>query len=144
MKKPTHTSSGFTLLELLATLSIVGILSLLAFPNLRGVRDQMRVSQDARSVAALLTELRAEAIRLKQPVRISFTASGVQWDYAADGMIDGSYALQPGSTWQQLPTDLTFNGFGLLRGVTTDRAMTLHNGSIKLTITVNTNGHLEL
>ena len=117
---------------------------MIALPNLKAVRDQMRASSDARNVAQILTELRAESIRLKKSVRVNFTSTGIRWDYFNDSTYDGTYTFQTGSSWQSLPSDFTFNGFGLLRGVTTDRSLKIQNGSILQTITLNTNGHLEL
>jgi prepilin-type N-terminal cleavage/methylation domain-containing protein len=144
MKRIKKHSSGFTLLELLAALTIFSILSLIAFPNFAVVRNQMRVSNDTRTVAMIISELRAEAIRLKRPVRLNFTSSTIRWDYFDDGEYDGTYTLQAGSSWVSTPVDFTFNGFGLLRGVTTDRILQIENGSIRMQLTLNTNGHLEL
>ena len=136
--------NGFTLIELLVAVAVFFILSSIAVPNLQSVRSQMRLTEDARTIATILTDLRAESIRLKRPTRVHFTATLVQWDYYNDGTYDGSYTLTTGSSWNTVPVDLTFNGLGLLRSVTNDQVLALQNGSITQNITVNTNGHIEL
>lgn len=136
--------SGFTLTELIVAISVIGILSVIAIPDIKVIRNQLRISEDARSIALILGELRAESIRLKRSTRIVFNTAGVSWDYYNDGTIDGSYTLQSGVTWQSIPSSITFNGFGLLRGLSNDATLRLSAGSLNQPITINKNGHLEL
>lgn len=144
MRTPREKSAGFTIIELIVALSIVALLSVIAFPSMQGTRDQLRVTDDIRSVALLFTELRAESIRLKRNTQITFTNDAINWDFYNDGTIDGSYPLASGVTWQVIPTPIIINGFGLVRAATTDLTLTLEAGNIASSININMNGHISL
>jgi prepilin-type N-terminal cleavage/methylation domain-containing protein len=144
LNNKTYISAGFTIAELIVTLSIVGLLSLIAFPNLQEARNQLRVTDDSRSVALLLSDLRTESIRLKRNTTISFAESSISWDFFSDGNIDGTYTFAEGVTWEETPDDIIINGFGLIRAASTDLTLVLTSDSIQSTITINSNGHINL
>jgi prepilin-type N-terminal cleavage/methylation domain-containing protein len=144
MRKTHALSAGFTMIELIVALSIVALLSVIAFPSMQGTRDQLRVTDDVRSLAIIFTELRAESIRLKRNTQITFTNDAINWDYYNDGTIDGTYPLASGVTWQTLPNPIIINGFGLVRAAVTDLTLTLEAGGISSSININMNGHISL
>lgn len=138
------TRNGFTILELMSSLTILFVLCAIAYPNFSAARAQLRASEDARTVVLVLGELRAEAIRLKRPMRINFTESSVSWDIYDDGTDDGEYVFNGGTTWRVIPADIVFNGFGLARGVGAETTMTLSHGTYSYGIKINSNGHVDL
>ena len=60
---------GFTLLELLVVLSIIGLLSMVVLVSLPGSRDTLNLKLSARDVMAQMTESRNQAIRTRREVR---------------------------------------------------------------------------
>lgn len=136
---------GVTLVEILTTVAIFFILAVIAYPSFRIVRNQMRLSEDVRTVGFILSEVRAESIRIRQPAVITFTANGFNWDIASDGTIDGSYTFNSGTTWNTIPTPITINGFGLVRGLAGNtKTITVKSGTTTHTVIINSNGHLEV
>lgn len=74
---------GFTLLELLITITIVGILVALAVPSFKDTFERRRVKTVAETVASDLRLARSEAI-VRGPtdsLTVEFTISGSVWSY---------------------------------------------------------------
>lgn len=136
---------GLTVIELLSVLAIFFVLSVIAYPNLQAVRNQLRLSEDARSVGLVLGELRAEAIRLRRPVRITFLTAGLQWDIGDDGIPDGAYVFHEGTAWNGVPAAIVINGFGLVRGLPGgSESLSVQHGPDSHAVMINSNGHLEV
>lgn len=139
------TQRGVTLVEMLTVLAIFFVLAVVAYPNVNTLRNRLRASEDARSVALVLGELRAEAIRIRQPVRVTFGTNGISWDIGNDGSVEGSYTFNTGSSWGTHPDTITINGFGLVRGLAGNiQTIQVRNSSVNFSMTVNSNGHVEV
>lgn len=56
-KKPLHTPNGFTLIELMISIAIVGILSAIAIPNFLSAREKARMIQAVSEIKHLEKEI---------------------------------------------------------------------------------------
>jgi len=84
-------SSGFTLIEILVVLAIVGVVLLVAVPNYRDRASDQRILA---AVRALISELRGaqqEAVAIRAPVTVTFDAADRACPRGA-----GSYAVRRG------------------------------------------------
>ncbi|MCB9029418.1 MAG: GspH/FimT family pseudopilin [Deltaproteobacteria bacterium] len=139
---------GFSIIELLVTISIMLVLMAVTFPHLGSFSSQMQASDDVRKLAYALSELRAEAIRLKTNVRIMFDDEGYSWDIDDNDNLspDGSIALHKNSSWggQALPSDIVFNGLGIARGIGTETEISIKNSDTEVALTLNTNGFIGI
>lgn len=82
---------GMTLLELMAAVTILGILMALAIPSLQGVVNTRRISGAQRAIHLQTLEARQQARRTRQPVRLSLVTAS-----------DENGRQGPALRWEQL------------------------------------------
>lgn len=139
-------NSGFTVLELIVVMAIVGILAAIALPNFSSIQGQLSSSQEVRQMAYQLGLLRKEAIRLRTNVRVSFSATGYSWDIYDDNVSEGSVIFKQEVSWSgaSVPSDIVFNGLGLLRSSASDVTFSVESKGYVSSVTLNTNGHIQM
>jgi len=71
-----HDSTGFTLVEIMITLSIIAIISAISAPVLLNYLPNMRLKSAARDLFSSIQEARMAAIKNNSPVAIVFNNSG--------------------------------------------------------------------
>lgn len=147
LKVRSQRNGGFTFLELLVVMSLMTVMFAIAMPHFSSFKGRMRVSDDARRLATTLSQLRAEAIRLRTSVRVEFQDQSISWDIFDDATDDGSLTFDTATNWQGslAPNDFVFNGLGLVRGVAASGLnLTLDNRGERLTVNINQNGYIDL
>jgi general secretion pathway protein H len=68
--------AGFTLLEMLVVIAIMGLISGIAFPNMVRALQRLPLLQARAALAANLVKARADSARLGQAVRVDFAEDG--------------------------------------------------------------------
>lgn len=128
---------GFTLIEVIMTIVLIGILAAIAYPSYRAVIQNIRVSAITNDFMATLSYARSEALKRDQSISIcpaadsSLTSCGASTDWAngwivfvdpdADGTIGSSSdrlkthdALNAGSLISTSIPYITYNRSGFL------------------------------
>lgn len=76
MQNLPYKSAGFTLVELMVTLSVLAILLTIGIPNLQIFVQNTRLQSQAASLMGDLNYARSEAVRLGSPVAVCASADG--------------------------------------------------------------------
>jgi len=130
--------AGFTLVELLITIMILGILASLAVPSFREFIAGQRIKTASFDMMAMLTLTRSEAIKRNAPVTISKSSTHFTVTAA-----DGTTLLQ-----QEIPagviftggSDIAYNSNGRLNSTFTPMQISSTSSSQVRCITVDLSG----
>ena len=72
MLRVLRTERGFSLLEILIVVGLIGIVSGIAVPTLTAAADRMKLGQTAREVERELQTAKARAVGKRRPIRVRF------------------------------------------------------------------------
>lgn len=67
---------GFTLIDMIAVVGLVGIIMAMAVPGITGSLDRMRLGQSAREVERELQGAKSRAVAKGRPIRVRFNCPG--------------------------------------------------------------------
>ena len=114
--------NGFTLLELLITLAIIGIVAAVGFPSLSQIIKNNRVSASVNSFIGTLSYARSEAIKRGTTITVNATNAetsnewGAGWNIADGATVLKTFSDLGGSTLDSTNglSQITFNSRGFL------------------------------
>jgi type IV fimbrial biogenesis protein FimT len=156
-------SRGFTLIELMVAIAVLGILITLAAPSFNGFIDRYRVKRAADTISAFLINTKSEAVKRNTTVRAVFNTTGASWcagmttnatcdctvTNANACQIDGVERVVRGSDYKNIALAVTGSTFAFtpLRGVANvagNAEVTSANG-LKIQVKVkNTTGRIRV
>ncbi len=152
--KTSSREQGFTLVELLISVAVVGVLTLLALPSFNQWIANTKIRSTTESVLAGFQLARAEAVRLNRGVRMTLNAD-TSWAVAEvlSGTVIQTRPANEGTdsntTMTVTPgtaTTVDFNGLGRVTNLTPITQVDLDSTAIpaastkELRITINTGG----
>ena len=78
MRKVIHKNSGFSLMELMTTIAIIGLLAAIAIPNMIGWRSGAKLRGAVENLRGDLQLAKLTAVRENGPVAVLFSDNGCQ------------------------------------------------------------------
>jgi type IV fimbrial biogenesis protein FimT len=125
-----YSNAGFTLTELLITISIAGILAMLAIPSFSDLTATQRAKNTSTDLYVALIRTRSEALKLNRSVNLLPKAGGWQngWEIVNTGsgniMEDHGPLKGVTVTTSSGPSTIAYNNYGRVQGGTTSLLIT--------------------
>lgn len=111
VRKMRRSSRGYSLMELLVVVAIVGIVALITVPALLQLMPQYRIRSAAGETAAAIRMIRSQAVAQRTPWRIQFDLGKNRYRYwrlatpGANMSVAGSWTpMRRNPRWQQVGT----------------------------------------
>jgi type IV fimbrial biogenesis protein FimT len=125
-KNSVQNPAGFTLIELMAALGILGVLIAIAVPSFLSTLPGLRLNDAARQVATDLQMARMRAITQNNSNTVTFNVSTGTYSFTLGTESVDIDQLYPGITFSSAPTNPVFTGRGT---ASTTATLTLRNTS---------------
>jgi prepilin-type N-terminal cleavage/methylation domain-containing protein len=134
---------GFTLIETLLSLAVLGLLLGIALPRFATVKDRLAVNDEAGRIAAAHRRARTTAILMSRPVVLTVAADSIVVEgdsidrWSAPGPAAAGVALAGGTR------RFTFSPIGITMGLS-NATLLLTRGSAARTVVVSRLGRLRV
>ena len=124
-------NSGFTLIEMLATIIIIGIIAAIAAPNFLGLLNRNRVNEAAQQIEGALTEAQRQAMRRGRQCSISIDAANkiISNPAGGNGCLLSNRNLNDLIRLNSNTTTITFSGKGNITGTPPVLVVSIPNGT---------------
>jgi len=109
--RPVQTrSAGFTLLEIMVVVAIIGIVALMGLPALQNFILRSKHEGAARQISILMHRAKMEAVKQSVPTVVSVDTANETVTAFADVNNDGNYAFDPDAGADYRTTDYQIGG----------------------------------
>ena len=112
-------NKGFTLIEMITVVIIVGVIAAIASPNLLGLLNRNRVNEAMREIEGGLKEAQKQAIRNRTQCTVDITANGISNPATGRGCLLSNRVLNNLVTLNSNRANIVFSGKG---NITIDNA----------------------
>jgi len=82
--KSASARKGFTLVEILAAIAIIGLMTLIFYPNIMNTLETRKIEGAAREILTSLQRAKFQAVKTKLNHRVRFEAVGEGWFYVIE------------------------------------------------------------
>ncbi len=111
-------SSGFTLIEMMVTIIIIGVIAAIAAPNFLGLLNRNRVNEAAKQIEGALKEAQRQAMRRGKQCSITIDPTSSTISNPANGCLLSNRNLNNLIQLNSNTTTITFSGKGNITGAT--------------------------
>ncbi len=108
LKKSKEKVRGFTLIEVLLVVGILGMMVLVFYPDVRKQTEVRRIENEAREILTTLQRAKFQAVKTKLNNRVRFEYSRNTWFYEVEIEQDnGQWNVPPGFVRKTIPSNFT-------------------------------------
>jgi len=108
MKRQKLDQKGFTFLEILVVVAIIGILLVMAYPNIMSSLETRGLENEAREILTTFQQAKFQAVKFKLNFRVRFDDSAGPWVYYIEQeTVPGTWVEVPGSYRRSIPSKYT-------------------------------------
>jgi prepilin-type N-terminal cleavage/methylation domain-containing protein len=103
-----HKNGGFTLLEVLVVVGIIGILAIVSYPSIMNSLETRGLENTARDIQSSMQVARFQAVKTRLGHRIRFFNTLGPWFFAIEEQaLDGTWSTMHGSIPKSIPGKIT-------------------------------------
>ncbi|MCU4708829.1 GspH/FimT family pseudopilin [Acinetobacter pittii] len=127
---------GFTLVELMVTIAVMAIISMMAAPSMSNLLESKRLDGNQRDLINTLSEAKNQAILGRQDVSINLnstalnTPTSLNWKADSNNSLELKNIAADGTQNSLTATTLTFNANGVITNITQDTLLSICNSKI--------------
>lgn len=127
---------GFTLVELMVTIAVMAIISMMAAPSMSNLLESKRLDGNQRDLINTLSEAKSQAILGRQDVSINLnstalnTPTSLNWKADSNNSLELKNIAADGTQNSLTATTLTFNANGVITNITQDTLLSICNSKI--------------
>lgn len=127
---------GFTLVELMVTIAVMAIISMMAAPSMSNLLESKRLDGNQRDLINTLSEAKNQAILGRQDVSINLnstalnTPTSLNWKADSNNSLELKNIAADGTQSSLTATTLTFNTNGVITNITQDTLLSICNSKI--------------
>jgi prepilin-type N-terminal cleavage/methylation domain-containing protein len=100
-KRTSHPTKGFTFIEILLVIGIIGLLLLASYPSIQNTLETRNLENAAKDILTTLQRAKFEAVRTKVSHRVRFSNSSGDWQF----LIESRDLIDP-TQWNPLPGNI--------------------------------------
>ena len=101
-------AKGFTFIEIIIVLGIMGILALASYPSIRNAMEVRGLEGSARDILTTLQAAKFQAVNKKIYHRVRFFQSGTAWAFQIEQEVSsGTWSMLPEYVPKMLPSQFT-------------------------------------
>ena len=136
--------AGFTLVELMIAIAIVGILATIAVPNILGEMPKFRLNGATRQIAGHLMEARMMAVKQNKNIKVTFT-DGNEYKICEEPCLDPNpKKINIQDNFNGVTTSTVNHPTFFPRGTATNETINISNSYGEKTITVAITGRVKI
>ncbi len=97
-KRISHPTKGFTFIEILLVIGIIGLLLLASYPSIQNTLETRNLENATKNILTTMQRAKLEAVRTKVSHRVRFSNSSGDWQF----LIEARDQVDP-TQWHPLP-----------------------------------------
>ena len=120
----TSAKKGFSLIELLLVLGIIGIVVAASYPSIRNSLETRSIESGARDILTTLQRAKFQAVKTKQNQRVRFYQQNERWFFLIESQdTSGSWNQMSGFVTKTISTDFNVVINVVIKSGTTDKTV---------------------